>query len=413
MKKVISVATTAAMTLSMLSVPAMICSAAEEVATSVSVVLQDQTIEKGLTTFTVPVSLTKDTALSSAELKLSTKAYPGGRYVAKIDSVESAVEGLTVTLENGTVTVSGSADVKKGETVFNLKVKLLDPNGNMAATIPDNANFKLSVDSAKIGETTLTDAEKEEAAAFLFVRPAKKTADCSFTLDSVNVTSTASVVSVPVTVNGSYGVFSTRFRASNGAVIKSVTIPEGSKVEASKDGKGIVFADMNADADTKFDNEVVAYVNVQLPADAVSGQSFKVTTKYFDAYNFEDTAIYPEKLENSDIIYVLKGDADLSNALKQVDATLILRDILSREVNKKSLLAETYETTKTKNAEVAATVENCGMDKLVNAAMDAIDVNADNKVTATDATYILKYLLAHEVDDNFKDKTFDEYLGAK
>ena len=55
MKKVISVATTAAMTLSMLSVPAIVFAAEETAAAPVSLVIADQTIEKGLSSFTVPV----------------------------------------------------------------------------------------------------------------------------------------------------------------------------------------------------------------------------------------------------------------------------------------------------------------------------------------------------------------------
>ena len=155
MKKVISVATTAAMTLSMLSVPAIVFAAEETAAAPVSLVIADQTIEKGLSSFTVPVSLSQNTSVSDAEIKFSTVMYPGGRYVAKITAVESAVEGVTVTEKDGTVTVSGSADVKKNQTVFNMTVKIYDKNGNEATTIPENSNFKLSVDSAKIGDVVL------------------------------------------------------------------------------------------------------------------------------------------------------------------------------------------------------------------------------------------------------------------
>lgn len=414
MKKVISVATTAAMTLSMLSVPAMICSA-EETASSVSVVLQDQTIEKGLTSFTVPVSLTKDMTLKSAELKLSTEAYPGGRYIAKIDSVKSEVEGLTVTEKDGTVTVSGSAAVKKGQTVFSLTIKLQDANGNMASAIPDNSNFKLSVDSAKIGDVTLTDAEKEAASAFLFVSAAEKTKGCSFVLDSVNTV--AKTVKVPVTVNGSYGAFSTRFRVSNGAVISSVEVVkfEGDdkkyQVETSEDNMGIVYAPLTAEADTAFENKVVAYVNVTLPADAVSGQSFKVTTKYFDAHSFADKAINPEKIENSDIIYVMKGDANLNNELEQLDATQILKEILGREVIGKSTLPELYTEVAGEIEEVKNTIDTCGIDKLVAAGYNAMRIDDGDDVNGVDATFLLKHLLNNSVTGS--NQTLDEYLAKE
>lgn len=408
MKKVISVATTAAMTLSMLSVPAMICSA-EETASSVSVVLQDQTIEKGLTSFTVPVSLTKDMTLKSAELKLSTEAYPGGRYIAKIDSVKSEVEGLTVTEKDGTVTVSGSADVKKGQTVFSLTIKLQDANGNMASTIPDNSNFKLIVDSAKIGDVTLTDAEKEAASAFLFVSAAEKTKGCSFVLDSVNTV--AKTVKVPVTVDGSYGAFSTRFRVSNGAVISSVEVVEGTGVECSDDNMGIIYAPLTSEEDTVFDNKVVAYVNVTLPADAVSGQSFKVTTKFFDAHSFADKAINPEKIENSDIIYVMKGDANLNNELEQLDATQILKEILGREVIGKSTLPELYTEVAGEIEEVKNTIDTCGIDKLVAAGYNAMRIDDGDDVNGVDATFLLKHLLNNSVTGS--NQTLDEYLAKE
>ena len=245
MKKVISVATTAAMTLSMLSVPAIVFAAEETAAAPVSLVIADQTIEKGLSSFTVPVSLSQNTSVSDAEIKFSTVMYPGGRYVAKITAVESAVEGVTVTEKDGTVTVSGSADVKKNQTVFNITVKIYDKNGNEATTIPENSNFKLSVDSAKIGDVVLSDEAKEEASAYLFVKPAETTKDFSFVMGSVNTTS--KTVKVPVTVNGSLGALSTRFRASNGAVVSSVEVVDGLGIDLSEDEKGFVYAPLSAE----------------------------------------------------------------------------------------------------------------------------------------------------------------------
>ena len=67
MKKVISVATTAAMTLSMLSVPAIIASAAET--TPVSFAVEDVTVSRGITEFTVPVKLTKAATVTASAIK--------------------------------------------------------------------------------------------------------------------------------------------------------------------------------------------------------------------------------------------------------------------------------------------------------------------------------------------------------
>lgn len=411
MKKVISVATTAAMTLSMLSVPAIVFAAEETAAAPVSLVIADQTIEKGLSSFTVPVSLSQNTSVSDAEIKFSTVMYPGGRYVAKITAVESAVEGVTVTEKDGTVTVSGSADVKKNQTVFNITVKIYDKNGNEATTIPENSNFKLSVDSAKIGDVVLSDEAKEEASAYLFVKPAETAKDFSFVMGSVNTTS--KTVKVPVTVNGSLGALSTRFRASNGAVVSSVEVVDGLGIDLSEDGKGFVYAPLSAESDRVFDNEVVAYINVTLPEDAVSGQSFKITTKFIDAYTFDDKNLYPETLEDSDVIFVKLGDADISNEVDQFDATQILKEVLARDIDSSSTtLKSVYEKVSETNEEVKNTVDTCGMDKLVMAGYTAaMNVDAEDvKVNGFDATYLLRYLL--NKDTTGSDISLEEFLAS-
>lgn len=411
MKKVISVATTAAMTLSMLSVPAIVFAAEETAAAPVSLVIADQTIEKGLSSFTVPVSLSQNTSVSDAEIKFSTVMYPGGRYVAKITAVESAVEGVKVTEKNGTVTVSGSADVKKNQTVFNITVKIYDKNGNEATTIPENSNFKLSVDSAKIGDVVLSDEAKEEASAYLFVKPAETAKDFSFVMGSVNTTS--KTVKVPVTVNGSLGALSTRFRASNGAVVSSVEVVDGLGIDLSEDGKGFVYAPLSAESDRVFDNEVVAYINVTLPEDAVSGQSFKITTKFIDAYTFDDKNLYPETLEDSDVIFVKLGDADISNEVDQFDATQILKEVLARDIDSSSTtLKSVYEKVSETNEEVKNTVDTCGMDKLVMAGYTAaMNVDAEDvKVNGFDATYLLRYLL--NKDTTGSDISLEEFLAS-
>jgi hypothetical protein len=403
MKKVISVATTAAMTLSMLSVPAMICSAAEDAASAsaASFVLKDQLIAKGLDTFTVPVSLSKSTTITSAELKLSTKIQFGGSFKAVVSGVESKVEGLTATSKDNTVTFAGSADVKKGQTIANVIVKIIDKNGNAASAIPENTSFVLSMDSAKIGETAATSADN--ASVVLFVGAANKTDSASFTLASVNTTSKTDV-KVPVTLNGSFASVNTRFRATNGAKIKSIEL-KNKNFELTEDAQGCIFAPLpkagDTDVvDTKFDNEVIAELTVELPEDAVSGQSFQIVPKFIDAANAKQESINLGKVEVSDIIYVMKGDTNLSNKIEQVDATYILREALELDVNKKTLLPSLWEQDKvlTNNDEVAATVDSVGIEKLLAAVQYAVDSNADEKVNPADATYILRYLLDKGVD---------------
>ena len=415
MKKVISVATTAAMTLSMLSVPAMICSAAEDAASAsaASFVLKDQLIAKGLDTFTVPVSLSKSTTITSAELKLSTKIQFGGSFKAVVSGVESKVEGLTATSKDNTVTFAGSADVKKGQTIANVIVKIIDKNGNAASAIPENTSFVLSMDSAKIGETAATSADN--ASVVLFVGAANKTDSASFTLASVNITSKTDV-KVPVTLNGSFASVNTRFRATNGAKIKSIEL-KNKNFELTEDAQGCIFAPLpkagDTDVvDTKFDNEVIAELTVELPEDAVSGQSFQIVPKFIDAANAKQESINLGKVEVSDIIYVMKGDTNLSNKIEQVDATYILREALELDVNKKTLLPSLWEQDKvlTNNDEVAATVDSVGIDKLLAAVQYAVDSNADEKVNPADATYILRYLLEKSVDSSVG--SFDSYVES-
>lgn len=398
MKKVISVATTAAMTLSMLSVPAMICSAEDVTAPAASLVVKDQSIVKGLDTFTVPVSLSKSTTLTSAEFQLSTKIQFGGSFKAVIDSVESDVEGITATLEDNTVTLEGSADVKKGQTVFNVTVKIIDRNGNAASAIPENTSFLLNVDSATINETVATAEENANASVVLFVEAAEKAEDAAFKLGSVYTTEKTEI-KVPVTLNGSFASVNTRFRATNGAKIKSIEV-KNEGFEITEDAQGCIFAPLPAAGetdltDTKFDNEVIAELTVELPEDAVSGQSFQIVPKFFDGNNAALESVNPGTIEASDIIYVMKGDTNLSNKIEQVDATYILREALELDINKKTLLPSLWEQDKvlTENEEVAATVDAVGIEKLTAAVQYAIDSNADEKVNPADATYILRYLL--------------------
>jgi len=164
--------------------------------------------------------------------------------------------------------------------------------------------------------------------------------------------------------------------------------------------------------DTKFDNEVVAELTVELPEDAVSGQSFQIIPKFFDGANAKSESINPGKIEASDIIYVMKGDTNLSNKIEQVDATYILREALELDVNKKTLLPSLWEQDKvlTNNEEVAATVDTVGIDKLNAAVQHAVDSNADTKVNPADATYILRYLLEKSVDSSVG--SFDSYVES-
>ena len=419
MKKVISVATTAAMTLSMLSVPAIVLAAEDTAAaTSVNFVVKDQSIARGLTSFTVPFSVSKSTTLTSAELKLSAGMYFGGYYKAKVTGVKSNVEGLKAELKDGTVIVSGSAAVKKGEEVLSVTVEIEDREGNPATSVPANTSFILNVDSAKIGDTEASAEANADASAILFVEGAEKNAEAALKLGSVNTINKNEVV-VPVTISGSYASIYAKFRLTNGAKIKKIEL-KNADFNISTDGKGLLYApvpsgDVNKLEDTKFDNEVVANLIVELPADAVSGQSFQVSPKIFDGNNALGQAVTPSTVESADIIYVLKGDTNLSNEVDQVDATYILREALELDLKKKTLLPSLWEQDKvtTENEEVASTIANLGIEKLTAAVQYAVDSTEDNLVAPADATYILRYLLEKGMaKDPASFQSFDAYVES-
>jgi hypothetical protein len=420
MKKVISVATTAAMTLSMLSVPAIVLAAEDTAAatTSVNFVVKDQSIAKGLTSFTVPFSVSKGTTLTSAELKLSAEMFIGGSYYAKISGVKSNVDGLKAELKDGTVTISGSAAVKKGEDIFSVTVDITDKAGNPATSAPANTSFILKVDSAKIGDTAASAEANADASALLMVESTDKNADAAFKLGSAYTTNKKEVT-VPVTLSGSYTSVYTKFRLTNGAKIKKIDL-KNKDFNITTDGTGLLYAPIPAEGldkltDTKFDNEVVANIIVELPEDAVSGQSFQVKTKIFDGNTAAGKAVNPKTIESADIIYVLKGDTDLNNEVTQVDATCILREALSLDMNGKSLLPDLWEQDKTttENEEVAATIANLGIEKLTAAVSYAVDSNEDSLVNPADATYILRYLLAKDMGSkDVATDSFDAYVAS-
>lgn len=402
MKKVISLATTAAMTLSVLSVPAIICAA--EAAAPASVAMADQTIVKGLTKFTVPVTATKAGTITSAEFELSAEMYIAGKYKAVIKGVESKVDGLEAALADNKVTVTGSADVTRGQALVEIAVEIQDNLGNAASSVPENTIFVLNVNSA-----TVNGAAETVESPVLFVEAADATEGASLKIDNINTVVKGQAIEVPVYLNGAYGAINTRFTASNGATVKVKEAADG--FDISTDGKGFIFAPLSISEELEnrtFTNEKVATLEVTLPEDAVSGQSFEITTKFFDASTVDKKAVKLEAAPKSDVVYVLRGDANLSNELEQIDATLILKEVLSLDVKQTSLLPTEYTEVAAENDIVKETIDRVGMDRLVEAASNAVDNNSDGSLSAIDATYLLKYLLAVSVKDY--PETFDTYL---
>ncbi|MCQ2465409.1 MAG: hypothetical protein MJ095_07500 [Oscillospiraceae bacterium] len=418
MKKVISVATTAAMTLSMLAVPAVVC-AAEEAATATAaagVVLQDQTIKKGLTSFSVPVTVTKSAKITSAELGLSAEMYFGGIYKAVISKVSTEVEGLNAEIKDGKVSVTGSADVKKGDTIATVTVDIIDGKGNQASSIPENSLFILNVTDAA-GDIAATD--KADASAFLLVGSASE-ATASVKFGSSVATVKKNTVEVPVTINGSFSAINTRFRVSNGAKIKDIKVVDTDTFEVSADKTGIVFAPVKISEvkDKEFKNEKVATLVVELPETAVSGQSFEVSAKFFDASNANKEAV-PAKVENGDIIYVMKGDGDLNNTTNQQDSIVLLKEVLYRDADS-TYFAEGWAADGIdETEEVAYTISKLGSKKLEDAAYEALDSDKEEtvKVDASDCSVLLKYILerdARTIDGDItgeEDFLYSDYLA--
>jgi len=417
MKKVISVATTAAMTLSMLAVPAVVCAAEDAAAEQAAgVVLQDQTINRGITSFSVPVNMTKSAKITSAELGLSAEMYFGGTYKAVISGVSTDVDGLSAEIKDGKVSVTGSADVKKGDTLATVTVDIIDSKGNQASSIPENSLFVLNVTDAA-GDIAATD--KADASAFLFVGSASE-ATASVNIGSSVATVKKNVVEVPVTINGSFSAINTRFRVSNGAKIKDIKVEDTDTFEVSADKTGIVFAPVKISEvkDKEFTGEKVATIIVELPETAVSGQSFEVSAKFFDASNANKEAV-PAKVENGDIIYVMKGDGDLNNTTNQQDSIVLLKEVLYRDADS-TYFAEGWAADGIdETEEVAYTISKLGSKKLEDAAYEALDSDKEEtvKVDASDCSVLLKYILerdARTIDGDItgeEDFLYSDYLA--
>lgn len=384
MKKVITAATTAAMTLSMLAVPAVICSAAD----TTGIIIKDTAIEVGKDTFAVDIVATESGSISDSVLGLVADMQFGGTYKAVIEDVKGEA-GLTAKYADGKVTFSGSADVKRGDTVATVTVKLYDSNNNKATTIPANTTFVLNVTEAT---GSFAGIDKDAASACLYVEKAgTANAGAKFELGSVNVFDKTKTVTVPVKLSGSYMAVNTRFRVSGGAKIKEITdLAEG--FELSTDKTGILFAPKASKMeDTSFSDATVANIVIELPADAVSGQSFEVSARFFDGSNKDKVAVKPEVV-NSDIIYVMFGDTNLNNKVDLFDATYVQKELLFNS-DEEEYLPTLFENVQKTNDYVAETIANVTMDKLKAAVKEAVDVSANGKVDLFDSTYIKKYLL--------------------
>lgn len=424
MKKILSVATTSALTLSLMSAPVAIVSAAETVTDSFSIVMQDQKILKGVSSVKIPVSFDKDVSFTSAKLKFSARIHPNGSFTANIKGIQSALSadsGVTVTQgdkNSGIVNLlkSDGKDykAKKGEVLFYLNVDF-QLNGQQATAIPEGTVFRVSLDDFDVADENgvayeLSDAVKKNTASYVQVIPEKLSENISVSFDSV--TAIEKTVKVPIKLKGSMSSFRSKYSVDNGAKITSI------EIEAGKDfTEDMIIGENVKDtltylngmgADYKFD-DTIAYINIALPENAVSGQSFTLSANYFDPANEADVPEFPSKNISSDIIYVLKGDIDLNNALKQVDATQVLKESLSMDMTKKSILGDMYTKKAESSPEIKETIEKFGLDRLVEAGRFASDINADGKVSAVDATFILRYLLA--VDMNGSDYSWDDFFA--
>ncbi len=215
MKKVISLAATAAMTLSMLSVPSFVSAADSKIVDAFNIVMQDQTIVPGVTTVKVPVAFDKDVSFTVANLKFSAKVTPAGVWAAKIKNIESALpEDSGVNVQAGekyssTVNLSTSGrdyKIKKGVPFIYLEIELqATKEGYNPENIPEGTIFKVSLDDFDIANEKqvsyeISDDAKASARSVIFVRPEKETEGFSVKIGS-DITAD-NTVKVPIIFNG-------------------------------------------------------------------------------------------------------------------------------------------------------------------------------------------------------------------
>lgn len=414
MKKLVSFALSAAMTLSSFAVSSSVFAADEVKTDAFNVVLEDTTITSGLITVKVPVSFDEDVKFTNASIKFGVNNYPNiaqknKAAVKKIESALPAESGVTVTndAENSSLVKLESADgknytIKKGQPVLYVTVELRDVNGDPNFNTPAGTVFRLLVDDITVEDAnkntyTLSTEAKKESSSFISVTPDEVNNNLSFKFGSV-ITTDSKSVKVPIIFDGEFGVLRTVIGATEGAKITGI---EKVNEDLEITGNAIVYTSMKLS--TKFDNEVVAYATMEL-ADDVS-----VASPVYRFIDVTDNAknTYPGVVDNGMVLNAIKGDLFFEGTLTPVVATCILQESLESSFGE-SIIPQLYEKEAETNPEFKALVDEFGMEKLVDTGKKVIDVDDDGTITGLDSTFLLRYIMEKGFDPDYQ---WEQLLG--
>lgn len=402
MKKLVSFALSAAMTLSSFAVSSSVFAADEVKTDAFNVVLEDTTITSGLITVKVPVSFDKDVKFTNASIKFGVNNYPNivqknKAAVKKIESALPAESGVTVTndTENSSLVKLESADgknytVKKGQPVLYVTVELRDENGAQNFKTPAGTVFRLLIDDITVEDAnkntyTLSAGAKKESSSFICVTPDEANDNLSFKFGS-EITTDSKSVKVPIIFDGEFGVLRTVIGATEGAKITGI---EKVNEDIEVTGNAIVYTSMKLS--TKFDNEVVAYATMELTDGVVTASP---VYRFIDVTdNAKNT--YPGVVDNGMVLNAIKGDIDLSGDVTIDDAVLMINEALAKQLEMDYIKGYYEENNKD-------IVETFGSDKLVELAHSVSEIDGDGESpTIDDATDTLRYALNKDLDETF------------
>lgn len=418
MKKFMSAATVAALTLSALCVPVSMVSAADEkVQDSFGAYLQDVTLKKGETTVKIPMCFDKDVNFTIINAKFSTAMLPTGAFTSEIESVESAISDAAVASQPGSAgnsivfnTANGKDyTIKAGTPVAYVNVVIKDRKGEPAVNIGAGATFKVNVDELDIVDENRVSYEFSSEAlsrAKGVIQIVDGTTE-GMEVKFESVTAESRTVEVPVYLTGKMCAFRTELKADNGAVVTAIN----SDLEGLTPGSSasMVFADMNDDQ--TFENTKIATATVKLPANASKGDKFTVTVKYFDAATMADDILYPSAITTgiitcgeiaggiADDLNGLRGDINLDGAVNALDMSFIANYANGLVFGENTLVDYFKESTLASHKEY---VEKYGVDAVAEYAVSLGDADKDGEVKASDMSAVANYANASMFGDPVK-----------
>lgn len=364
MKKFIAISSAAALTASMVCAPIAIVSAADDVLTDTfAVVMEDQAVVTGTTKVKIPVSFNKDISFATADMKFSTAIFPKGGYDLAITSIESALpadSGISVdkSKDGKGIVFSSAKDytLKKGAPLLYINTEI-QYDGVAATDIPSGATFKVSLDDCDIADENRVSYEFSPLAiqnmnSVVQITPEKKTENFTVKIDSISTAS--KTVLVPMYVGGEFSTFRSSFKVDGGA--KIVSIDSGLNGELEIKSPGILYVNKSAIDNVFSTDKKFITVTVELPDGVQSGDTFKLSPKFVDAYSkTKDENMYPSQITPGVITYQAAtiGDYTITD-VKPVDK-FIVSDSKELDLSKVKLIATVKDKNgTTKDVEVTA-----------------------------------------------------------